>query len=83
MVAGVFSGSIFLLIGLASLVIAVWALIDAAVRPKMAFEVAGQSKVLWIVLPIVGIFFFTVVGGVLGAVYLGAIRPKVRSAQRY
>ena len=76
-------GGVFLVLGLASLVVALWALVDAAVRPKMAFEVAGQSKVLWVVLPIVGIFFFSVVGGILGVVYLTAIRPKIRSAQRY
>ena len=51
MVAGVFTGAIgtlFLLLGLASIFIAVWALIDAAIRPTMAFQAAGQNKVLWI-----------------------------------
>ena len=86
MVAGVFTGAIgtlFLLLGLASIFIAVWALIDAAIRPTMAFQAAGQNKVLWIILPIIGLFFFGFIGGILGAVYLGVIRPKVKSAQRY
>ena len=73
-------GFIIVLVALGSLVLAVWALIDAAVRPESAFRAAGQSKVLWIVLPIVGIFLFTFVGGVLGIVYLAAIRPKVKLA---
>jgi Protein of unknown function (DUF2516) len=74
-------GILVLLIPLASLVVAVWALVDAAIRPGPAFEAAGQSKVLWIVLPIVGMFLFAIIGGVLGVVYLASIRPKVRRAQ--
>ena len=83
MVGGVFgiSGLVFLLVGLASLLLAVWALVDAAVRPGPAFKAAGQSKALWIILPIVGIFLFSIVGGILGAVYLSAIRPRVRLSQ--
>jgi uncharacterized membrane protein YwzB len=61
--------------------VALWALIDAAIRPDAAFRAAGQSKVLWIILPIVGIFLFVIVGGILGVVYLAAIRPKVKAAR--
>ncbi|MGO8872291.1 MAG: DUF2516 family protein [Acidimicrobiales bacterium] len=71
-------GFIALLIPLACLVLALWALVDAASRPAPAFQAAGQSKVLWIVLPIAGIFLFTIVGGIVGIVYLAVIRPKVR-----
>jgi len=74
-------GIIIALLGLGSFVVAVWALIDAAIRPEPAFKAAGQSKVLWIVLPIVGIFLFAFIGGILGIVYLIAIRPKVMLAQ--
>lgn len=74
-------GIFFVLVGLASLVLAVWALIDAAIRPGPAFKAAGQNKTLWIILPIAGIFLFSIVGGILGAVYLSAIRPKVRQGQ--
>jgi uncharacterized membrane protein YwzB len=73
-------GFIIVLVALGSLVLALWALIDAATRPESAFKAAGQSKVLWIILPIVGIFLFTFVGGVLGIVYLATIRPKVKLA---
>lgn len=86
MLANVFSGAgnaIFWLVLLASFVVTIWALVDAAIRPRAAFDAAGQNKVLWIVLPIVGILFVAVVGGILGVVYLSVIRPKVRSAQLY
>jgi len=64
-----------------SLVLALWALIDASIRPEPAFKAAGQSKVLWIILPIVGILLLLVVGGVLGVIYLAAIRPKVKAVE--
>ncbi len=73
------SSAIILLL-LAAFVVCLWAIVDAALRPRVAFEAAGQNKVLWIVLPIVGLFL-GVIGGVLGIVYLGVIRPKVKSAQ--
>jgi hypothetical protein len=72
---------IFVLVAFASFVVALWALVDAAIRPQAAFRAAGQSKVLWIVLPLVGIILFAVVGGILGVVYLTAIRPKVIAYQ--
>ncbi len=61
--------------------LALWALIDAASRPDEAFRQAGQSKVLWIILPIVGFVLLGFVAAILGIVYLAAIRPKVREAQ--
>ncbi len=75
--------AVILLVLVASFVVSLWALIDAAIRPRAAFDAAGQNKILWIVLPIVGIVFLGVIGGILGLVYLGVIRPKVRSAQQY
>jgi hypothetical protein len=86
MVADVFAGAfgtLFLLLGVASFFVVVWALIDAAIRPTMAFQAAGQNKVLWIILPIVGLFLFGFIGGIIGLVYLGVIRPKIKSAQIY
>ena len=65
----------------ASFGLAIWALIDAASRPDVAFQRAGQSKVLWIILPIVGALLLGPVGGILGLVYLTAIRPKVKVHQ--
>ncbi len=64
-----------------SLVLALWALIDAASRPDPDFQRAGHNKTLWIVLPIVGLIFFGFVGGILGLIYLVAIRPSVKAQQ--
>jgi hypothetical protein len=70
-------GLIFLLVVLVSLVIIVWALVSVATLSKEAFNQVGQSKTLWIVLLLVGLVVFPPIGGILGAVYLKTIRPKV------
>ncbi len=75
------TSDVILILLLASLVLSVWALVDAAIRPKSAFDAAGQNKVLWIALPLVGILFLGFIGGILGLVYLSVIRPKIKSAQ--
>lgn len=49
-------------------------IVDAARRPEEQFTAAGQSKTLWIILGVVGIFCF---GLIIGIVYLAAIRPKL------
>ncbi len=80
------SGEIFGLDGLviaflmlATLVLPIWAVVDAASRPYGAFSAAGSSKVLWIVLIIVFWLFTWIIGVVLSIVYLAAIRPRVRA----
>ena len=75
-------GAFILAVLLVCLILAIWALVDAAVRPDYAFRQAGQSKALWIILPIVGIVLFAIIGGILGVVDLVSIRPKLLSAQR-
>jgi uncharacterized protein DUF2516 len=76
-------GWLLTLLALVTVVLCIWALVDAAVRPKMAFEAAGQNKALWIILPIGGLLLLGPIGGILGAVYLWVIRPKIRGLQRY
>ena len=57
----------------------IWAAIDAASQPEWAFEAAGTSKTLWIVLPIVGIFVCFV--GIIAAIlWFGTYKPKVLEA---
>jgi hypothetical protein len=76
---------IFLLIYLATLAIAVWALIDAAVRPAGAFVAAEkQTKQFWLILLIVAalaayIRLFTFIAIIAALVYLLDVRPAVRS----
>jgi hypothetical protein len=72
---------IIVLVAVVGLALTLWALIDACTRPAAAFRAAGQNKTLWIILPIIGFFLFSIVGAVLGLVYLLAIRPKVAAVQ--
>jgi hypothetical protein len=66
-------GSTELLILLFLIVVPVWGIIDAAMRPDSAWAAAGQNKVVWV---LVQIFL-----GILGsAVYFLAIRPKLKAA---
>ena len=53
-----------------------WAVIDAANRPAVAFYGAGSNKTAWIAV-IVGAFFLGI-GLLLGGFYLLFTRPKVR-----
>lgn len=66
-----------LLVVLVFLVIPVWAIIDAIIRPGGQWAAADQNKVLWIVLLVVGTFVLGPVGLVLSIVYFVSIRPKL------
>lgn len=55
------------------LLLPLWGIIDAAVRPNSAWQAADQSKLLWVVLMIVLGFIGTLV-------YFIAIRPNVKAA---
>jgi hypothetical protein len=57
----------------------IWAAIDAGGQPEWAFEAAGTSKTLWILLPIVGIFV-CFVGVVAALIWFTTFRPRVREA---
>ncbi len=72
-------GLIIFLLLITTLVLPIWAVVDAASRPYGAFTAAGSSKVLWIVLIIVFWLLTWIVGVVLSIVYLAAIRPRVRA----
>jgi drug/metabolite transporter (DMT)-like permease len=60
--------------------IVVWGLADAVQRPEAAFARVGQNKILWVAIQAVGLLF-CLAGAVLSAIYLAAIRPKVRAAE--
>jgi hypothetical protein len=72
----------FALLGLASLGLVIWAVVDAASRPDWAWLQSGQSKGLWIALPIVLLLFCGIVGAILAVVYLASIRPQVMAAEQ-
>ena len=73
---------LWLLFGIASLVIVIVAAVDASRHPDWAWQRAGQSKALWIILPIVLLVACGIVGGILGLVYLLSIKPKVVAAEQ-
>jgi hypothetical protein len=62
------------------LAIVVWGLVDAASRPRWAWDASGHAKSLWIVLQAVSVLFCWF-GFVLAIVYLASIRPKVMTAE--
>jgi hypothetical protein len=65
--------------GLIPFALTVWALIDSQTRPDAAWLQTGQSKQVWLVLLIVGLFF-CLVGLVASIVYLATVRPKLQAA---
>jgi hypothetical protein len=69
------------LIFLAIPVLCIWAAVDAAGQPEWAFEAAGTSKTLWIVLPIVGLFV-CLVGIVAAIMWFTTYKPRVENAAR-
>jgi hypothetical protein len=62
-------------------VLAIWTLVDAARRPDWQFRASGQSKVLWIVLPIVGMLVCQFVAIVAFVIYLTSVRPRLEQAR--
>jgi hypothetical protein len=55
----------------------VWAIVDAASRPAVAFYAAGSNKTAWIV--VLAVAFLLGIGFLLGGFYLLATRRKVRA----
>lgn len=78
-------GGIFLVISLVTLVIKVWALIDAAIRPARAFvSEEKQTKGLWVGILVVAVLatyigFLSILGLVAALVYLLDVRPAVKT----
>jgi hypothetical protein len=54
----------------------IWAIVDAAIRPPVAFYGAGSNKTAWIV--VIVIAWLIGPGFFLGGFYLLVTRPKVR-----
>ena len=72
-------GVIILMIALVTMVIPIWALVDAISRPSGAFVAAGSSKGMWIALIVLFWLFTGIIGVILSVVYLASIRPRVRA----
>ncbi len=72
-------GFLILAVTIVSLVLPIWALVDAISRPSGAFAAANSSKGLWIALIVVTWLFTGIIGVVLSIVYLASIRPRVKA----
>ncbi len=83
------TNSLFLLLDLALLALAIWALVDAAIRPAAAFPAAGKlSKPIWLAILgtgtamcLLGVGLLGLLGAVIAVavlVYLVDVRPAVR-----
>ena len=76
---------IFLVISLVTLVIKLWALIDAAIRPSRAFVSEGkQTKGLWVAILAFAVLstyvgFLSILGLIAALVYLLDVRPAVKA----
>jgi hypothetical protein len=71
-------------LALAGVGLCIFVLYDALRRPDWVWPASGQSKTLWTVLGIVGIFpgcCCGLVGVIIGAVYLASIRSKLDAVQ--
>ena len=73
--------SFLLFVALAISALCIWAAIDASTYPESAFDAAGTSKTLWIVLPIVGIFM-CVVGIIASFLWFGTYKTRVARPTR-
>lgn len=84
---------IFFVLTIAALVVKVWALVDAGVRPSQAYVAADkQTKTVWLVILGLavalsllwggGLFgLFAIAGLIAAIVYLVDVRPAVREVQ--
>jgi len=71
------SGSVLLaLIALVLIGVSLYAVIDAAKRPNSAWQAAGKSKALWIVLIVVFVVVEPI-GLIIAVVYLSVIRRVI------
>jgi hypothetical protein len=66
-----------------AMVVPIWAVVDAANRPAVAFYAAGSNKTAWIV--VIAVSWFIGMGFFLGGYYLLFTRKKLRRqlTQRY
>jgi len=71
----------WMVLGITSYGIGIWAFIDATKGSDRAFEMAGTTKTTWLVLIAVLTFMLGPVGLVASILYLTKTRPKVRAAE--
>jgi hypothetical protein len=78
-------------LSIGTLILSIWALVDAAIRPTPAYTAAGKlTKPAWLALTglstLIALFFplihmFRLAGLVASIVYLVDVRPAIRESQ--
>jgi hypothetical protein len=63
---------------IASIVLCLWAVADASLRPKAVFQAVHLRKAVWIAALVIGLCLFGIVGGIVGIIYLVGVRPKLK-----
>jgi len=66
---------VFVVFGIAGFAFWVWSLVDAIQRPDAEWELAGQSKLVWIL----ALIFVGIIGSFI---YLLVARPALEEAKR-
>jgi hypothetical protein len=67
---------VVLVIGFCAVVVPIWAVVDAANRPAVAFYAAASNKTAWIV--VIAVAWLIGLGFFLGGYYLLLTRKKLR-----
>jgi hypothetical protein len=67
---------------LVTVIITVWGLVNVIRRPASAFDDAGKSKGLWLLLMLIGIFVCNI-GFFVAVWYLIMVDPQVKRMSRY
>jgi hypothetical protein len=75
-------GAPLLIIGLVTLVMFIFVLVDMVRRPDWQWRQAGSSKTMWIVLEVLLFVLFGFLSIISGIVYLASARPKLVAAER-
>jgi len=75
--ADVSNGPTVMILALFTMLIPLWAVIDALTRPAVAFYAAGSNKTAWVIVLLVATFVLGI-GLFLAAYYLIAVRRKVQ-----
>ena len=67
---------VFLALGVVLVALPVWGVVDAAQRSDAEWAAIGQSRTLWIVLPLVGFVTCGLISFVAAIIYFSSIRPQ-------
>jgi hypothetical protein len=71
-----------IVIGLVILGLGIWTAVDAGSHPDWAWQRAGQNKLVWILVPLIGAFICGIVTIVMTVIYHASIKQQVVAAER-